>query len=456
VLIKKIEMDHLSLLFAVLAGISLLLVLILYFKVHAFTSLSIASITVGVLGGMPPTEIIGSLQKGMGETLGFVAGVIGLGAMLGAILEHSGGAHALGKYLLDKTGEKNAPWAMTLTGLLLTIPIFFNVAYIILNPMIYAVQRHTGRPLLFYAIPLLAGMSVSHAFLPPAAGPIAVSEIIGADLGYVIITGLLAGIPGAIIAGPVFGKWISKKIHIAPSSEVETQQEFTDLPPAGLIIFLISIPIFLIILTTFINSPLAAPLNIPPMIKNWMKLAGHPFTALIVVNLIAWYMLGIRRGFSKEKLAEITGKSLAPAGVIILITGAGGMFKQILTETGAGKMLAEAMVATGISYILCAFLISSLVRALQGSTTVAMITSAGMTASLIAGKAIGPLEKALIVTAISCGGIMFSHVTDSGFWLVKHYLNLSEKQTLASWSVMTSMIAVIGFSILLLIRFLFI
>lgn len=449
-------MDRLSLLFAVFAGISLLMVLILYFKIHAFTALAIGSITVGILGGLSPVEIVASLQKGMGETLGFVAGVIGLGAMLGAILEHSGGAHSLGKYLLDKIGEKNAPWAMTLTGFILTISIFFNVAFIILAPMIYAIQKHTGKPLLLFGVPLLAGMSVSHAFIPPSAASVAVSEIIGADLGYVILTGLMAGIPGAILAGPVFGKWISKRVNPADTLHMEEQLEHTDLPSAILVIFLISIPIILIILTSLINSPLADPLHISAQAKSWMKLIGHPFTALILVNLIAWYMLGIRRGLSKEKLAAITGKSLAPAGIIILITGAGGMFKQVLTDTGAGKMIAESMAATGISYIVCAFLISSLIRALQGSTTVAMITSAGMTASLISGTSISPLEKALVVTAISCGGIMLSHVTDSGFWLVKQYLGLTEKQTLVSWSVMTSLIALIGFSIVLLIRLIFV
>ena len=199
---KLIEMDHLILLVAILAGISLMLIIILYYKVHAFLALSIASILVGILAGMSPSEIMLSLQEGMGETLGFVAGVIGLGAMLGAMLEHSGGAHALGKYLLKKTGEKNAPWALMMTGFILTIAIFFNVSFIILAPMIYAVQKHTGKSLLLYAIPLLAGMSVSHAFIPPAAAPLAVSEIIGADLGYVIVIGLIAGIPAAIIAGP--------------------------------------------------------------------------------------------------------------------------------------------------------------------------------------------------------------------------------------------------------------
>lgn len=433
-----------------------MLFIILYYKIHAFLALTIASILVGILAGMTPSEIMLSMQKGMGETLGFVAGVIGLGAMLGAVLEHSGGAHSLGKYLLEKTGEKNAPWAMMMTGFILTIAIFFNISFIILAPMMYAVQKHTGKSLLLYAVPLLAGMSVSHAFIPPAAAPLAVSEIIGADLGYVIVIGLIAGLPAAIIAGPLYGKWIAGKIPSPPSFSMEVQEAPKNLPSAKLVIFLISIPILLIIVTTFINSPFAEFLSIPNPVKQWMMLAGHPMVALIIVNLMAWYLLGIRRGFSKEKLADITARSLTPAGIIILITGAGGIFKQVLTDAGTGEMIGEIMLATGTSYIVCAFFIAALIRALQGSTTVAMITSAGMTASLIAGVSLAPLEKALIASAISCGGIMFSHVNDSGFWLIKHYLGYSEKHMLASWSAMTTIVALIGFIIVLLIQFCFV
>ena len=434
-----------QLIFAVLFGIILLLTLILRFKIQAFIALLIASIVLGILAGMEPLNIITTIKDGMGNTLGFVAVVVGLGAMFGSILEHSGGAEALAKYLLDKFGEKNTSSALMLTGFFVAIPVFFDVGFIILIPLIYSLQRKTKKSLLLYGLPLLAGLAVTHAFIPPTPGPVAVADILKADLGWVILFGFIVGIPTAIISGPIFAKYIAKRIHVdAPKLEMDGIA-ITNFPSVGMILSIIGLPIILIVGNTFLNSPLLEDINIPDVVKKWMGLIGHPFTALILANLIAWYLLGIKRGVKKDDLLKITTKSMGPAGIIILLTGAGGVFKEMLVNTGSGEMIAGYLSDGGMGILLFAFIVAALIRVMQGSATVAMITAAGLTAPLLLGE-VGELQKALIVIAIASGASIMSHVNDSGFWLVSKYLGLTEKQTFRSWTVMTTILALVGFT----------
>lgn len=434
-----------NLIFAVVLGITVLLVLILKFRIQAFIALLIGSITVGVVAGMEPTTIIKTMQDGMGNTLGFVAVVVGLGAMFGAILEHSGGAEALAKYLLSKFGEKNASWALMLTGFFVAIPVFFDVAFIILVPLIYSLQRKTKKSLLLYGIPLLAGLAITHSFIPPTPGPVAVADILNADLGWVILFGFIAGVPAAIISGPIFAKYIAKKIHINAPELVDDDFDISSYPSVGLVLSIIGIPIVLIVLNTVLNSALITDGLIPEHIKKWMQMIGHPFSALILANLIAMYLLGIRRNVGKEALLKITTKSMAPAGIIILLTGAGGVFKQMLVDTGTGEMLANYFSSKGVGIIFFAFVAAAIVRILQGSATVAMITAAGITAPLLAAN-VSEIDKALLVIAIASGASVLSHVNDSGFWLVSKYLGLTEKQTFKSWTIMTTLLAFVGFT----------
>ena len=442
-----------TLIFAVVIGIIILLFLILKLRIPAFIALLIASISVGIFSGMNPLDIINTIKEGMGNTLGFVATVVGLGAMFGAILEHSGGAEALANYLLNKFGEKNASWALMITGFFIAIPVFFDVAFIILVPLIYSLQRKTKKSLLLYAIPLLAGLAITHSFIPPTPGPVAVADILKADLGWVILFGFIVGIPSAIISGPLFAKYISKKIHINAPKIVD-KQSHKDYPAVGLILAIIGIPIVLIVGNTVLNSPLFEEGTIPNNVKNWLQMIGHPFSALIIANLIAWYLLGIKRGYSKETLLKTTTKSMEAAGIIILLTGAGGVFKQILVNTGTGTMLANYFADKGISILLFAFLAAVIVRVLQGSATVAMITAAGITAPLLS-NTITDIDKALLVIAIAAGASIMSHVNDSGFWLVSKYLHLDEKQTFRSWSVMTTILSLVGFTTVLIVSLLF-
>ena len=440
------------LLWSVLIGVSILIILILKFKIQPFLGLLISSIIVGILAGVAPLEIMNTVKEGMGSTLGFVAVVVGLGAMFGAILEHSGGAEALAQYLLKAFGEKNASWALMITGFFIAIPVFFDVAFIILIPLVYSLQRKTKKSLLLYAIPLLAGLAITHAFIPPTPGPVAVADILHADLGWVILVGIIVGIPTAIVSGPIFGKFIASKIFIAAPKKID-KKVVDNFPPIRLILSIIATPILLIVLNTLVTSPISSDLNLSENTITWLQMIGHPFSALIIANLMAWYLLGIRRGVSKAILSKITSASLAPAGIIILLTGAGGVFKQMLITTGTGEMLANYFSSIGLSVLFFSFLAAVCVRILQGSSTVAMITAAGITSSLIT-VPLGEFHTALIVISIAAGASILSHVNDSGFWLVSNYLGLSEKDTFRSWSVMTLILALCGFITVLLLSLL--
>ena len=444
-------MDY-QLLAAVLISIALLLLLILRFKIQAFLALLIASMAAGILAGMPPTIIIDSMKKGMGDTLGFVATVVGLGALFGALLERSGGARSLADYMLEKMSLERAPWAMVGTGLMVSIPVFFDVAFIILVPIVYALQRQTGKSLLFFGMPLLAGLSVAHGFIPPTPGPVAVAHILGVDLGYIILFGLVIGIPAAVISGPIFGSYVSNRIEVTiPNYMEETIEDNNNHVHPGMIIIIIFIPILLMVMNTVVKHIPQTAWLIPSSFTVWIGLIGHPFTALMIANLMAWYFLGLRQGMTKDDIQEIWSKSLAPAGLIILLTGAGGMFKQILIDTGAGALLAQSLSGDTTTPIIFAFICSLLVRVIQGSATVAMITSAGLTAPLLLSFAGPEVYKALVVIAIASGATMISHVNDSGFWLVNRYFGLTERQTLQSWTMLTVILGLTAFSIALIL-----
>ena len=443
-------MDY-QLLFATGVAIILLLLLILKLRIPAFVALLISSICVGLIAEMPAAEILKSMQQGMGSTLGFVAVVVGLGAIFGAILEQSGGAEKLADYLLKKMGLNNAPYALMLTGFFVAIPVFFDVAFIILIPLVYAIQKRTGKSLLLYALPLLAGLAITHAFVPPTPGPVAVADIVKADLGMVIIFGFITGLPCAFLAGPIFAKYISNKIHVeAPQFVLSENNGGNKDISVGSIFSIIAVPIILIVLNTLLNGAHLPGIKISGGLSQFLELIGHPFTALIIANLLAWYYLGVRRNISSDKLLYMSNQSLNTAGIIILLTGAGGVFKQLLIDTGTGEMIAQLMSEAGFSILIFGFLSAAAVRILQGSATVSMITAAGLSAPLLGSTVTEPL-KALLVISIAAGATILSHVNDSGFWLVSKYLGISEKETFRSWSVMTTIISLTGLVMVLLI-----
>lgn len=425
--------------FAIGIAVAFILLLILKFKLQPFLALLIGSLIAGLLTGMKPELVLQSITDGMGSTLGFVATVVGLGTLFGAILERSGGTQSLAKSLIHFFGIQSAPMALLLAGFIISIPVFFDVAFIILTPVLYALQRTTGKSLLWFGIPLLAGLAITHSFIPPTPGPVAVADILHADLGWVVTAGILAGIPSALIGGLIWGRIIGSRIQVPVPDAIEDLQESSAdrFPHPFFIVGIISLPIFLIMLNTMSSSGML------PYGSSLFAFLGHPFIALILANLLAWYLLGIRQGFSKEELLKISTRSLAPAGTIILLTGAGGAFKEVLIDTGIGKVMADIMNDWQMPLLIFGFSIAAVVRILQGSATVAMITAAGVTSSAMP-AGIHEFEKALLVICIASGATLLSHVNDSGFWLVSRYFGLTEKQTFASWTVMTCLLAFTG------------
>lgn len=440
-------MSILTILLILLSAVGLLLFMVLKLKISAFISLLVTAIYVGIAAGMPLREVLTAIEQGMAGTLGFVATVVGLGAIFGQILESSGGAQSLAHHLIRSFGIRWAPWAMTLTGFLVAIPVFFDVGFIILVPIVYALSRDSKRSLLYYAIPLLAGLAVTHSFIPPTPGPVAVADILNAQLGWVILMGTLLGIPVAIIAGPLFGRYIAKKIHLDPPPETDGSIEEANrqsLPSFRIIVILIFIPLLLILLNTVTALSVTKGWVRQSLTTDLLEFIGHPFSALIIATLAALYFLGIRRGMKREQLQELSTRALGPAGIIILITGAGGVLKQMMTASGMGEAIAAAMAGSAMPPILLAWLLAAAVRVTQGSATVAMITAAGLIAPVIVHLQLSDPQRALLVIAISSGATLLSHVNDSGFWLVGKYLGMNERQTLQSWTVMESLIAISG------------
>lgn len=441
--------------FAPAFGIALLLVLILRFRLQAFLALILSSVAVGLMAGMKPAALLVSMQTGMGNTLGFVATVVGLGAMLGQLLESSGGAYTLATALVRRCGPSRAPLALMLAGFCIAIPVFFDVGFIILVPVLTALASTTGRSILHYAIPLLAGLAVTHSFVPPTPGPVAVAEILNADLGWVIGLGILTGLPTALLAGPVFGNWIGQRmIPVSPTHDTPQPVLQADAPRWPTVAAILALPLVLIVANTVGQVCVQRGILAEGRFVAAVRFAGHPFIALLVSTLVALYVLGVRRGRTAADLMDVCVRALAPTGAIILITGAGGMLKQVLVDSGVGSHLAQIFGRLALPPIVLGWLLAAIVRIAQGSSTVAMITAAGILAPMIEPTPLSGPQRALVVLAIAAGATILSHVNDSGFWLVGKYCGLNERQTLQSWTVMETIIAIAGLAMILIASFL--
>ncbi|MBT4831817.1 MAG: gluconate transporter [Porticoccaceae bacterium] len=439
----------LSLFFVAGAGIALLLFLVIALRLPAFLALLVASLSVGLLSGLEPTQVIDSIKNGMGGTLGFVAIVVGLGAILGQILESSGGIERIADSLIRTFGPEKTQWSLGVTGFVVAIPVFFDVAFIILAPLLYGLANRSGRSLLYYAIPLLAGLAITHSFIPPTPGPIAVAELINADLGWVILFGALTGIPAMIIAGPWFGQFVANKIFVAVPEAHRNNPITSDVssPSFAWVSSIILLPLLLIMLAT--TAPFVLAQSSP--LLTAIRFLGHPFVALSIATILALLIAHTKCDLDKESLLNIANKGLEPAGIVILITGAGGAFKQVLIDSGVGQMLASVFIEAQFSVFILGFLIAAITRIAQGSATVAMITGAGLMAPILQLQPISAPSLGLLVIAISSGATILSHVNDSGFWLVSRYLGMSETNTLKTWTVMTTLISLVGLASCLLI-----
>lgn len=460
---------------SVLAVVFLLL-LIIRFKFQPFVALLVAAIAFGLATGTAPLNLVDQIVEHMGGALGQVALVIGLGAIFGEVLQRAGAAERLATTLVERVSERYLAWALGLVGFLVSIAVFIDVAIVILVPLLYAIARRTGRSLLYYGIPLCAGLSVTHTFIPPTPGPIATAGILNADLGLVIVFGVICGLPAMTVAGPVFGRFISKRIFVeAPAEGVTTtvtagagsgdsgssqgqsagdastetgeESRSDPLPSFVSVLGALLLPLALILGGTTSSLLL-------PEASVWASILGfigHPVIALLLTCLYTLWFFGVRRGRSGQELQDMATKALAPAGVIILITGAGGVFGSLLVDSGLGEMLASGMQQINMPIVIFGFLAASVIRLSQGSGTVAMITGATLTAPLLETVGASPSLTALACIAIACGGTAFSHVNDSGFWMANRYLGMSVADTLKSWTVMKTLVGLTGLAMVLVL-----
>ena len=428
-------------------AIALLLTLILALKLHAFLALLVSSMALGLAAGMPPDKVLKSIQSGFGEALGFIAVVVGLGAMIGRFLEHSGGGRVLADWLLEKFGTQRAAWAILAAAFLVGLPLFFEVGFVILAPLVWNLARETKRSLLFYGLPMAAALTTVHSMVAPHPAPAAAAQLFGADLGLSILYGIAVSIPMAIVGGIIYGGWVAKRMNIpVPEiSEAAPKEDPSHGPPPSLavVILLLILPVVLIFGATLSNL-----YKLP--FGGAATFLGHPFSALTITALVAIYWFGIRRGVTRENAGKMAAQSLAPMGALLCIMGGGGAFKQVIVDSGVGQYAGHLLMTSAISPLLVAWVIAVAMRIAQGSATVAIITAAGIVAPIV--KGIPGYSPNLIMLALCCGGSGFSQVSDSGFWLVNQYFGMTVTQTLKSWTAMKVIESVVGLGIVLAIQ----
>lgn len=421
-------------------GLALLLVLIIRFKVQAMLAILIGAVFIGLAAGMSFDQIVSSVNDGMGNTLRGIALLVGLGSMFGAILEISGGAQSLAVTMVDSFGDRKAAWTLGITGLLTAIPVFFDAGLIILIPLAFSLAKRTGRSSLFYAIPLLAGLAVGHAFIPPTPGPVLVATMLGVDLGWVIGVGAICGLFSMVAAGPLWGAYCGKKYFIPVPEHVARIKE-TDrskLPGFWTVVLIILIPLVLIILKSVTDNPV-------------LTFLGEPFVALTIATVVAMLLLGVRHGYSMGELEKVMTRSLEPVGLILLVTACGGVLRYILQNSGLGTLIGEGVASASLPIVLVAFVVAALVRISVGSATVAMTMAAGIIAAMPEVQALSQAHLACVTAAVAGGATVCSHFNDSGFWLVKTLLGMDEKTTLKTWTVMETIVGFTGFAVALVL-----
>ena len=425
-----------------IAGIAILLILILKCKLHPVLSLLISALTIGLGSGMPVTTLMDTVEYGAGNTLQGIVLLIGLGSMFGGILEVSGGAKQVAQTMIEKLGEKKAGWALGITGLVVGTTVFLEAGFVILIPLAFGLAKKTKKSTLTYALPLLAGLATGFAFVPPSAGSVLVANMLGVNLGVMIAVGVPVGIIAVICAGVLWGKFCGKRIYAElPSNmrEIADTGEEQKLPSFGTVLGIILIPLMLILLNTVTDY-----LSLPIAVKSIFEFLGTPFVALIIATLFAMFFLGKKQGYSGDDLKKILDRALKPTGMILLVITGGGIIRWVLQNAGMGDIIGPALEKSGLPLILVAFLIAALIRSSVGAAVVAMTMSAGIMASMPAVQALSPVELAAMVCAINGGATAFSHVNDSGFWLVGSLLEIDEKSTLKSWTIMETIIGVVG------------
>jgi GntP family gluconate:H+ symporter len=474
-----------QLILAAVLGIAVVILLIAWAKWHPFLALILGSAVLGLVAGASPAATVTSFTTGLGSTVGSVGLLIALGSMIGALLAESGGADGIVSRIVNSVSGAALPWAMAGVAALIGLPLFFEVGVVLLVPIVLLVARRTGVSLLQIGIPALAGLSVLHGLVPPHPGPLVAIATLNADLGLTLMLGLICAIPTVIVAGPVFGNFIAKRVYVPTPTLLASTRETAERPvrtgPAGGQDFVDrddlgnpgagepgelvddNLPanrrnpgFWPAVLTVLLPIVLMLARGIAELtldkgngVRDALDVLGNPPVALLLGLLLAMWTLGKRAGFDRAQTSSVLGGALPPIAGILLIVAAGGGFKQVLVDAGVGNVVADAAKNANISALVLGFLVAIGIRVATGSATVATITAAGIVAPLAT-----TLDKptvSLLALAIGCGSLFFSHVNDAGFWLVKEYFGMTVGQTIKTWSVMETIISVVGFACVMLL-----
>ncbi len=431
-----------------LVAVSALILLIARFKLHPFIALISVSLSMGVAAGMPLGAAVKAFQDGVGNVLGFIAVVVGLGTMLGKMMAESGAATRIATTLIDFFGERRVHWAIMFVAFIVGIPVFFQVGFVLLIPLVFTIARSTGMSLIKIGIPLVAGLSVVHGMLPPHPAAMLAVGAYKADVGRTILYGLLVGLPTAALAGPIFATWVSPRIVLAAENPLARQLEgerVAEMPGFGISVFTVLIPVILMLLASAADIALDAASSLRAALHS----VGQPIVALLLALLFSFLSLRRPRRFTREEVMKFCNDCLGPTATILLVIGAGGGFNQVLVQSGVGGAIAGVAVGSHASPLVLAWIVAALIRVATGSATVAMTTAAGIVAPI---AVLAPGTSAeLLVLATGAGSLVLSHVNDSGFWLIKEFFNMTVPQTLRTWTVAETIIGVagLGFTMLL-------
>jgi GntP family gluconate:H+ symporter len=436
-----------------LGAVIALIVLIARLKVHPFIALVVVSLSMGLAAGMPFAGAIKAFQDGVGAALGFIAVVVGLGTMLGKMMAESGAATRIATTLIARFGERRVHWAIMVVAFIVGIPVFFQVGFVLLIPLVFTIARRTGLSLVKIGIPLVAGLSVVHGMLPPHPAAMLAVAAYNADIGRTILYGLLVGLPTASLAGPVYAAWIAPRIALPAVNPMAAQLEGdTNLsddtgttPGFGISVFTVLIPVILMLFASAADVLLGAASRV----REAAHFIGSPIVALLLALVFSFWSLGRPRRFTRDQLLKFCNDCLAPTATILLVIGAGGGFNAVLVQSGVGKAIASAATGTHASPLVLAWAVATLIRVATGSATVAMTSAAGIVAPIAA--ATPGTSAELLVLATGAGSLMLSHVNDSGFWLIKEFFNMTVPQTLKTWTVAETIVGIAGLAFTMLL-----
>jgi len=433
-----------------LAAVLALIVLIARFKLHPFVALIVVSLGIGAAAGMPLGSVVKAFLDGVGGVLAFIAVVVGLGTMLGKMMAESGGATRIANTLIARFGERRVHWAIMFVAFIVGIPVFFQVGFVLLIPLVFTIARRSGLSLVKIGIPLVAGLSVVHGMVPPHPAAMLAVGAYQADVGRTILYAIIVGLPTAALAGPIYASWVAPRVVLPAENPMAAQlagETTRDLPGFGITLFTVLLPVILMLGASTADLLLDASSTL----RSGLDFVGSPIISLLVALLFSFWSLGYRQHFTRDQVLKFANDCLGPTAAILLVIGAGGGFNKVLLESGVGKAIADLALGSHASPLLLAWTVAALIRVATGSATVAMTTAAGIVAPIAVATPGGGTHAELLVLATGAGSLVLSHVNDSGFWLIKEFFNMTVPQTLKTWTVAETIIGVAGLGFTLLL-----